>query len=226
VAILLHIETATTVCSVALSDNEKVIAQKETNQGYTHAENLTLFISEVAEQAGINLKQIDAVVISKGPGSYTGLRIGYSVAKGLCYALDKPLIAVDTLQSMAKQYLLQFPETSNVLLCPMIDARRMEVYCAVYDQHLHVVKPVAAEIIDSNSFCELLNENEMIFFGDGATKCAEHLSHSNATIVGKVVPSSAAMCLAGYEKFKQQLFEDVAYCEPFYLKDFVAGIRK
>lgn len=228
-ALILCIETATTMCSVALGRDGKVIASKELNSGYTHAENLTLFIEEALTQAKIKFSELDAVAVSKGPGSYTGLRIGVSSAKGLCYALEKPLISMSTLYSMFT--IAQRLQTTNhqlqTLFCPMLDARRMEVYCAVYDENGKEVRPVAAEIIDENSFAELLNEHRMIFFGDGAEKCKAILDHhDNAFFMDDVFPSARAMVALAEEKFSKKEFEDVAYFEPFYLKDFVGTTKK
>ena len=223
-AIILCIETATTMCSVALGKDGKLIAHKELNEGYTHAENITVFIQDVITQAKTGISQLDAVAVSKGPGSYTGLRIGVSSAKGLCYALDKPLIAVETLEHFSlSQSRLRTPDLNHpALFCPMLDARRMEVYCAVYDKEGNEVLPVSAKIIDENSFSDLLNENKIIFFGDGASKCKEALSHhDNAHFIDGVYPSAIAMISIAEEKFTKNEFADPAYFEPFYLKDFV-----
>jgi tRNA threonylcarbamoyladenosine biosynthesis protein TsaB len=218
---ILCIETATTMCSVALGRDGQLLAAKELNAGYTHAENLTVFIEEVMKEAGIAFPALDAIAVSKGPGSYTGLRIGVSAAKGLCYALDRPLISVDTLYSMFSA-VSQLPGHGSPLYCPMLDARRMEVYCAVYDQQGRVVEPVSAKIIDENSFSDLLNERSMVFFGDGADKCKEALSHhDHAAFIDNIYPTAKAMVPLAEEKFKKNQVESVAYFEPFYLKDFV-----
>lgn len=227
-AIILNIETATTVCSVSLAKDGKLLALKEINGDYSHAENLTLFIENVCQQANIKLSEVEAVAVSKGPGSYTGLRIGVSTAKGLCYSLDKPLIAINTLEhislSVSSTFIIQYPTS---LFCPMVDARRMEVYCAVFDGQLNLIKETAAEIIDEHSFADLLSKNKMIFFGNGAPKCKEVLSkNENAVFVDGIVPSAKDMILLSEKAFKEKQFEDVAYFEPFYLKDFVAGKKK
>ncbi len=226
-ALILNIETATTVCSVSLAKDGKLLSLKEQNGDYSHAENLTLFIEDVLKQAQIKLSKVDAIAVSKGPGSYTGLRIGVSTAKGLCYSLDKPLIAINTLQQMA---LSQQPATNNqqpVLLCPMLDARRMEVYCAVYDLNGKEVKETSAEIIDEHSFADILKTNKVIFFGDGSAKCKEIVSkNSNAIFIDDVVPSAKNMIELSEQAYNAKQFEDVAYFEPFYLKDFVAGKKK
>lgn len=378
-ALILNIETATTVCSVSIGRNGKSIAVKEINNGYTHAENLTIFIRNLLAENNISFSYLDAIAVSKGPGSYTGLRIGVSVAKGLCYTLNKPLIAVDTLKSLAagfvgkdltlalskgegtkkneisnadktgspnyftasqkdwnilhpyaksnrknstsaeeimwenlrnrrleykfrrqhpigkfiadfvcieKKLIIEidgeihetqkeqdeirtkflneqgfkvirftneevFGDISTVLtkiinalvplsfgvgrgevqkgsgevfFCSMLDARRMEVYCAVYDKDLNEVKPTTAEIISGNSFAELLKDNSLIFFGDGAAKCKVTLTHSNAFFIDDIFPSAAYMAELSEEAFNKKQFEDVAYFEPYYLKDFV-GVK-
>jgi tRNA threonylcarbamoyladenosine biosynthesis protein TsaB len=228
-ALILNIETATTVCSVSLAKDGVLLSFKEQNGDYSHAENLTVFIEDVLQQANINISDIDAIAVSKGPGSYTGLRIGVSTAKGLCYSLDKPLIAVDTLKYMAIATSQQ-PTTNNQqqsLYCPMLDARRMEVYCAIYDFQGNVVKATAAEIIDEHSFADILKTNKIVFFGDGSAKCKETFSeNSNAIFIDDVVPSAKDMITLSEKAFSEKQFEDVAYFEPYYLKDFVAGKKK
>ncbi len=221
-SIILGIETSTKICSVAVSDGEKLLAIKEEGGAYSHSEKLTLFIQEVLKEANIELAAIDAVAVSKGPGSYTGLRIGVSVAKGLCYALDKPLIAVDTLQAMAKN-----PALSADIFCPMIDARRMEVYTALYNHNNEVVVPISAKIIDENSFNKELGNQQIIFFGDGAEKCAAVLGqNANAIFSDKGLPSAEFVNQIALDKLNQKEFEDVAYFEPYYLKDFVGTTPK
>ncbi|MGB0881673.1 MAG: tRNA (adenosine(37)-N6)-threonylcarbamoyltransferase complex dimerization subunit type 1 TsaB [Vicingaceae bacterium] len=221
-SIILGIETSTKICSVAVSDGEKLLALKEEGGAYSHSEKLTVFIQEVLDKAKIDLASIDAVAVSKGPGSYTGLRIGVSVAKGLCYALNKPLIAVDTLQAMAKN-----PALSADLFCPMIDARRMEVYTALYDSNNKAVVPISAKIIDENSFSDELAKHRIVFFGDGAEKCAAVLdTNSNAIFSEQGLPSAVFVNQIALEKFNQKQFEDVAYFEPYYLKDFVGTTPK
>ena len=171
-SLILCLETSTKSCSVSLGQNKKLLALKESlDEKHSHAENLTLYIQEVCSQAKINLKDIDAVAVSKGPGSFTGLRIGVSTAKGVCYALNKPLIAINSLEAMAVEQISKHTPPSTHLFCPMIDAKRMEVYCAVYDDHLNEIKKTSAEIIDENSFSDLLRKHKMFFFGDGSLKC-------------------------------------------------------
>lgn len=229
-ALILNLETATTVCSVSLARDGQLLAFKEQNGDYSHAENLTLFIEDVFRQSDLNLSDVDAIAVSKGPGSYTGLRIGVSTAKGLSYSLDKPLIAVSTLQhiSLAVSEGLK-PQISNLnsLFCPMLDARRMEVYCAMFDSLNNEVKSTTAEIIDEHSFSDLLNKNVIYFFGDGASKCKSVLSaNKNAIFLDDILLSAKNMISLSEKAFVNKQFEDVAYFEPFYLKDFVAGKKK
>lgn len=218
---ILQIETATTVCSVALANQGKVIALKEINERNVHAEVITVFIDEVLNNAGLKYTQLDAIAVSCGPGSYTGLRIGVSTAKGLCYALDKPLIAVETLEAMAGGIITGGTGASQ-LLCPMIDARRMEVYTALFDGNGNRVQPTAAEIIDGNSFAAQLEQNKILFFGDGAPKCRAVLSgNANALFIDDFNNSAAHLTIKAYQKYQAGQFEDVAYFEPYYLKDFL-----
>ena len=219
-ALILAIETATRNCSVALFKDGTVIAEKEhISDGYTHSEQLTLFIQQVIDSANISLKKVEAVALSMGPGSYTGLRIGTSTAKGLCYALDIPLIAISTLKAMA------FAMAKNeklAIYCPMIDARRMEVFSALYDTNNKEIRGVQADIVDKNTYSEFLT-NEILFFGDGSLKCQEIISHKNAKFIKGIYPSAKNLGILAKAKFEKKDFEDVAYFEPYYLKDFVAG---
>lgn len=225
-ALILQIETSTTSCSVALSENGHTIALKEINERNAHASSLTLFIEDVLRQKECSPKDLSAVAVSMGPGSYTGLRIGVSAAKGLCYALDIPLIAVGTLKAMASGISSRYKEP-GLLFCPMIDARRMEVYTAVFNQAAEEVAPVEAKIIDATSFSDLLKDNKMIFFGDGALKCRETLGgNPNAVFDTSFVNSAADLSAIAYRKFTEGRFEDTAYFEPYYLKDFIAGKPK
>jgi len=228
-SLLLLIETATTSCSVALATSDQIIALREINQRNVHAEVITVYIDELFKQTGRQYHQLDAIAVSSGPGSYTGLRIGVSTAKGLCFSLDKPLIAVETLTSMAHGLIErgQVAINSNTLLCPMIDARRMEVYTAIFDHTGKQVKATAAEIIDEHSFSDLLSINKIIFFGDGADKCKGTLSHqSNAIFSTEFSNSGKDMLVPAMAKLSAQQFEDIAYFEPYYLKDFIAGVKK
>lgn len=216
-AFILNIETATKNCSVSIAHNGETIALKELNDGeYSHAEKLHEFINEVILNAKIKISDLKAVAVSKGPGSYTGLRIGVSAAKGLCFALDIPLISVHTLKSMASSISIE-----KGFKIPLLDARRMEVYAAVFDKDNNFKKDVFAEIITENSFESFLNESPVYFFGDGAEKCKNIVKHNNAHFIDDKFPSSADLGQLSYKKYKKNDIEDVAYFEPFYLKDFV-----
>jgi len=232
---ILLIETSTRVCSVGVARDGQLLALREDHSAnYSHSALLTRFIESALKEAGLSAKELDAVAVSMGPGSYTGLRIGVSAAKGICYALDLPLIAIDTLRAMAWQCLDQKREiilqTGDgklpLLLCPMIDARRMEVYHAIFNEELKTIEPTQARIITDDSFSTLLKNHRMVFFGDGAEKCTALLQHENTTVFNDVFPSVKGMVSAAFEKFSAEQFVDVAYFEPFYLKDFVAGAPK
>jgi tRNA threonylcarbamoyladenosine biosynthesis protein TsaB len=226
-SLILHIETATTVCSVALAKDGEVIGFKQLDQRNIHAEIITLFIDGLLTEAGLIYSDIDAVAVSSGPGSYTGLRIGVSTAKGLCFALDKPLIAVETLAAMAQGIIGEGGVDAHTLLCPMIDARRMEVYTALFDAKGNVVKPTSAEIIDEHSFADKLKSNKILFFGDGAEKCREVLGiNPNAQFKVDFANSATHLAKSAAAKFGSQQFEDVAYFEPYYLKDFLVTQKK
>lgn len=219
-ALILLIETATKSCSVSLSSENKIIACKEeVNKQYSHAEKLTVFITELFKTQDFSIKDLDAIAVSKGPGSYTGLRIGVSTAKGLCYALDIPLISVSTLKAMA--FRMAQKEESD-LYCPMIDARRMEVYNAFYSRRNKEIRGIQADIIQSYSYQKELDK-KVLFFGDGAQKCKQIIQHPNAKFLDDISPSSKDMLEIANKKFSEEDFENVAYFEPFYLKDFVTG---
>jgi len=221
---ILNIESATEICSVALADQGKLIAIRE-SAGRDHASLLAVFIDEVIREAKISLKDIDAVAVSRGPGSYTGLRIGVASAKGICYALNKPLIAIDTLQSMANSFLLDHSETisRDSLLVPMIDARRMEVYGAVLDQKLNYVSKTVAEILNSQSFLAC-PELPRVLFGDGAVKSIDVIKgESLVKVIPNFTPSSRGLISLSSSAFAQQKFENIAYFEPYYLKEFVSS---
>lgn len=224
-ATILHIETATNICSVALSYNEKILALKETEKANTHTELTTVFIQEVLAEANVDINLIDAVAVSMGPGSYTGLRIGVSVAKGLCYALEKPLISVGTLTSMAHGAMQQFTDRDNTtLFCPMLDARRMEVYYAMFTDKLEIFRTPQAEIMTEKSFEDLLYDHKIIMFGDGMNKCRSLFENCNkVSFLDNFLPSAKFMIMPALKKFNEHLFENTAYFEPFYLKDFIAG---
>lgn len=221
-AFILNLETATKNCSVSLAKDGKTIALKELNDGaYSHAEKLHEFIKEVVLEAGAEMNEINAIAVSKGPGSYTGLRIGVSAAKGLCFALNIPLISVHTLESLAKSEAI-----TEGYLIPLIDARRMEVYCCVLSNKYEIIEDVKAKIIDKFSFSEYLDKKKVYFLGDGVDKCKEIMKHKNAVFVEGKLPSANEMSAISYEKYKKNDIEDVAYFEPFYLKDFVVTKSK
>ena len=225
--IILHIETSTNVCSVALSNNGECIFNKSNNEGLNHARLLSLFIDEALEFLVERGERLDAVAVSSGPGSYTGLRIGVSTAKGLCYGLNIPLIAVSTLSVISHQSIVNsqlktddLRLTTNDLFCPMIDARRMEVFAAFFDKHNKLVRPISADIIDENSYADVLAEQKVYFFGNGAAKCKAVLTHPNAVFLENIAPLAENMITLAEEKFAEKQFEDTAYFEPFYLKEF------
>ncbi|CAL2102464.1 Inactive homolog of metal-dependent proteases, putative molecular chaperone [Tenacibaculum sp. 190130A14a] len=221
-ATILNIETATKNCSVSIAKDGNVLALKELNDGnYSHAEKLHPFIQGIIKEASLSMKDIDAVAVSKGPGSYTGLRIGVSAAKGLCFAFDKPLISIDTLTSLAYSI-----DVKDALIVPMLDARRMEVYAAVYNENYRQIREIKAEVIDENSFAEYLKDRKVYFLGDGAAKCKETIIHNNAIFIEGKFPSAKEMAALSYDKYKKNDIEDVAYFEPFYLKDFVVTPEK
>lgn len=217
---ILHIETATKNCSVALAKNGQIIAIKEIAEtGYTHAEKLHVFIEEVLQESEITFKDLSAIAVSQGPGSYTGLRIGVSSAKGLCYALSIPLIAIDTLETLARKI-----NVSEGVIIPMIDARRMECYTAIYDLEFHKVKSVEAQIIDENSFADI--NQKIHFVGDGAEKCKAILNSDQFIYHDEVIyPSAAEMCAVAFDKYEKSDTVDVAYFEPFYLKEFMLNVK-
>jgi len=231
-ATILNIETSTEVCSVSVSENGSTLFSRESMEGLKHSELLTVFIQELFNQNGLKMSKLDAIAVSKGPGSYTGLRIGVSVAKGLCYALDLPLLAIGSLDVLAsqatqniKEY-VSFRDYDNILLCPMIDARRMEVYTSLYDLDCRPVRPVTAEIIVADSFSEFLKTNPVLFFGNGAKKCSSLIIHHHAIFKGPAKTSARFMQIPAEKRFEEKAFENVAYFEPFYLKDFVATVPK
>lgn len=228
---ILSIESATEVCSVALADNGIVADIEENTQGMNHSELLTVFIDRILTRNKLTVSQLDAVAVSSGPGSYTGLRIGVSAAKGLCYGSGKPLIAVGTLDAAAiyvAGHLSGFglEPDNQILLCPMLDARRMEVFCALYNSDGEILEPVAARILDAGSFHETLLNHRIAFFGNGSLKAANVLTHPNALYCGPSTLSAKFMAVPAEKKFLEGQFEDVAYFEPFYLKEFVATVPK
>jgi|SRR5215217_5644937 len=224
-AIILQIETATQVCSAAIAQDGKTIALIEQMASNIHAGSLTLFIEEVMRVGDLRFTDLDAVAVSKGPGSYTGLRIGVSTAKGICYALEKPLIAVDTLKMMAEGYMIANPEYTG-LICSMIDARRMEVFTSAFNAQLNNVVPVSAKIIDEKSFSDQLSSEVVTFIGDGAKKCMGIITGDHVNFSDANYNSAANMSRLANEIYVTGKFEDVAYFEPFYLKDFVLTTPK
>ena len=218
---ILNIETATTNCSVSLSKEGEILVLKEDyNTNYSHAESLHMFIEEVIIASKIKPSQIDAIAVSKGPGSYTGLRIGVSAAKGLCYALNKPLISVATLQSLANQVTI-----NDGIIVAMLDARRLEVYSAIFDKNHNKIRETKAQILDENSFKDYLEKGKVYFIGDGVEKTKTLIKHSNAIYIEDKLPSAKEMSKLSYDKYKKNNIEDVAYFEPYYLKDFI-GLKQ
>ena len=224
-AVIIHIETSTTVCSVAISKGNELLFEAVESEGPSHAVKLPQFIEAALKAVKANDLTIDAVAVSSGPGSYTGLRIGVSTAKGLCYGLDVPLIAVDTLAVMA-QAARKALGTVEGLLVPMIDARRMEVYTTLFDASLKRLKPIEAMIIDGDSFAQELKEGPLTFFGNGAEKCREVIQSENARFLNDIVPLAEYMISFAQESYREGKFEVVAYYEPFYLKEFQATTPK
>ena len=219
-ALILSIETSTNVCSVALHQDAALLGVYELFTEKSHASAITLLIEQLLQQSGYRLADVAAFAVSKGPGSYTGLRIGVATAKGLCYALNKPLIAVSTLEAMAYGLRKHHP-VKDYLYCPMIDARCMEVYCEVFNASLASVLPIDARIIHAHSFAELLDAHPIIFFGNGAAKCKAILNHhSHALFVEDVYPSAKYTGELAFGRYSSNTFENIAYFEPFYLKEF------
>ena len=222
-ALLLNIETSTKNCSVSIAEDGVLISCREINTGnYSHAEQLHPLILEALEEASVTLSQVEAIAVGKGPGSYTGLRIGVSAAKGLCFSKDIPLVSLNSLEVLANAV----ESEDQAFIVPMIDARRMEVYSAVFDAKKNLVRETQAEIINSDSFHRLLEKSKVYFLGDGAEKCKEIIKHPNAIFIGNKFPSAKQMTKLTYEKYLRKEVEDVAYFEPFYLKDFVVTPEK
>ncbi|MGC6525699.1 MAG: tRNA (adenosine(37)-N6)-threonylcarbamoyltransferase complex dimerization subunit type 1 TsaB [Flavobacteriaceae bacterium] len=214
---ILNIETSTTNCSVALAkDGETVCIKEDNSLKYSHAERLHVYIDEVLKIANIQTSELAAVAVSKGPGSYTGLRIGVSAAKGLCFALDIPLISVPTLEALA--YKIQIKKGCIVA---MLDARRMEVYASTFDSDYSCIEPTDAKILDENSYGNILQNQSVHFVGTGVDKTKTIIQHPNAYFDSQL-PSAEQMCRLSFNKFQAEEFEDLAYFEPFYLKDFIA----
>ena len=219
---LIHIETSTSVCSVALSQDNNIAWNKEDYKGQSHSVMLGKYIDELLAFVRASGISLDGVVVSCGPGSYTGLRIGVSTAKGLAYGLDLPLLSVNTLQVMANHVVKNIDIDDNTWLCPMIDARRMEVYTSLYDKNLHLMCDIQAEIIDENTYSDILKDKKILCFGNGAEKCKKVLTHTNIEFIDNVNPLAKDMVELAEKAFSNKEFQDVAYFEPFYLKEFVA----
>ena len=219
---ILNIETSTKNCSVSIAKNGALISLKEINNGgYSHAEMLHPLIKEALLESKLTINQIDAIAVGKGPGSYTGLRIGVSAAKGLCFANDIPLISINSLKILAHTIPI---DKGNII--PMIDARRMEVYSAIYDESFTLIRETKAEIIDKSSFIDELQNHTVYFLGDGTEKCQEIILHKNAVFIKDAFPSAKEMVKLSYEKHKVNNTENLAYFEPFYLKNFIATQEK
>lgn len=218
--IILNIETSTNVCSVALSENGQILFSKSNSDGMNHAALLSVFIAEALNVLKPANLKLDAVAVSSGPGSYTGLRIGVSTAKGLCYGYDIPLIAISTLEILTAQAMKNIELTKNTLFCPMIDARRMEVYAAFYDSNAEITRQISADIIDENSYIEEMENHVVYFFGNGAEKCKSTITHKNAHFIDELFPLADNMIAFSEKAFQSKNFVDLAYFEPFYLKEF------
>ena len=223
---ILHIETSTAVCSVAVSEDGQTIFVQEDMKGPSHAVSLGVFVDEALSFIDSHAIPLDAVAVSCGPGSSTGRRIGVSMAKGICYGRNIPLIGIPTLEVLCVPVLLYHELPENALLCPMIDARRMEVYAAVYDRSLNVIRPISADIIDEDSYLDILDEHPVYFFGNGAAKCSEKITHSNAHFIDDIHPLAKMMFPLAEKAVAKEDYKDVAYFEPFYLKEFVASLPK
>lgn len=217
-AYILSIETSTTNCSVSLSfEGETLVLKEDYDNNYSHAERLHVYIDQVLKQADIISSQLDAIAVSKGPGSYTGLRIGVSAAKGLCFALGKPLIAISTLEALSHQV-----KTKEGIIIPMLDARRLEVYSAIFDNGYNRLRETQAQVLNEDSFKSYLEDSKVTFIGNGVSKTKELINHKNAIFIEDKLPSANEMSQLAYSKYKKNDIEDVAYFEPYYLKDFVA----
>lgn len=223
----MNIETSTDVCSVAISDNGQVVFNKEDHSGSNHAVKLGVYVDEALSFIDAHGISLEAVAVSCGPGSYTGLRIGVSMAKGICYGRNVKLISIPTLELMAVPVLLgEHPAEEDALIVPMLDARRMEVYAKVMDRALKEVRPIQADIVDAETYKEYLDRGTVYFFGNGAEKCMEVINHPNARLVKGIEPLAKNMAPLAEKRFVEGKFEDVAYFVPFYLKDFVAKMPK
>ncbi len=220
---ILNIETSTNVCSVSVTEDGECIFNQEDHNGPNHAEILGVYVDEALSFIDSHAIPLDAVAVSCGPGSYTGLRIGVSMAKGICYGRDVKLISVPTLELLAVPVLLQeLVKEENALICPMLDARRMEVYAGIYDRALREIKPVSADIVDTDTYKEYLDKGPVYFFGNGAAKCMDAINHPNAHFIEGIEPLAKNMSPLAEKAIALGKYEDVAYFVPFYLKDFIA----
>lgn len=230
-ALILNIETSSEICSVALSVDGVETASLESRESRSHASVLTVLINDILQKSNLSVNNLDAIAVSMGPGSYTGLRIGVSAAKGLCYGAGKPLIAVNTLLCMINGLRSEMENfetrfSDETIFCPMLDARRQEVYLAWFSKQGEMIRDTSAEIIDTDSFKETLQNHQMIFFGTGAGKCKTIIPDTNAVFIDDFSLKAAYMCRLTENLYQKGVFEDVAYFEPFYLKDFVATIPR
>lgn len=223
---ILCIETATNICSVALCNTDGIAALRESSEEKSHASMLSLFIIDLLAENRLKAADLEAVAVSMGPGSYTGLRIGVSVAKGIAYASKIPLVAINTLESMFHGMIGISPENDSDLFCPAIDARRMEIYSALFYRDGRLARETASEVIDENSYASMLQDNKILFFGTGAKKCSEAIRHPNARFNHEMVISAASMHLPARTAVREKNYADVAYFEPYYLKDFIATIPR
>lgn len=224
---ILCIETATNLCSVALCSEDGATCLRESSDSKSHASLLTVYIMEILEKSGVKAGDLEAISVSKGPGSYTGLRIGVSAAKGIAFAASVPLIGIETIYSMYRGLTNEMKEPEcNSLYCPMLDARRMEVYYALYDCRGNTVKDISAEVIDTDSFAGIPQQNEIVFFGDGASKLRDVIRRPNIRFEENFRMSASHLCAPSYEALRDKRFEDVAYFEPLYLKDFITTKQK
>ncbi|MGM9701249.1 MAG: tRNA (adenosine(37)-N6)-threonylcarbamoyltransferase complex dimerization subunit type 1 TsaB [Prevotella sp.] len=223
---ILNIDTSTDVCSVAMSDGGACIFTEEDHKGPNHNEQIGRMVDAALSFAESHAIPLDAVAVSSGPGSYTGLRIGTSMAKGVCYGRDVKLVAVPTLELLCVPVLLREQVEEGALLCPMIDARRMEVYAQVFDRALHVVRPIGADLVTADTYRAWLDKQPVYFFGNGAAKCMDTIAHPNARLIEDVKPLAKNMFPLAERRITQGQWEDVAYFEPLYLKDFVAKAAK
>lgn len=223
-ALILSLETSTEVCSVAIHEDQKLLTTAEVHLPQSHASKLAVLVDQAIQLSGIKASQLNAIAISSGPGSYTGLRIGTSTAKGLCYALEIPLIAISPLEVMAHQ--VRNFNFQKSCLCPMIDAMRMEVYCLMMDETHSILHSVEAKIIDPSSFSELLDQHQILFFGNGAMKCKDVIRHPNARFVDGIYPSASFLGSMAFDRYNNKVFADLISYEPAYLKEFMVKMPK